>query len=175
MQVGLFLGVVVEVSSKRVALTAVLISIGVVLAPIVYFPIGPTKCYPIQHMINAVAGVLLGPWYAAGIATAIGIIRYTSGFGTIFAFPGGIPGALVVGLVHRYIRRSDYAALTEPIGTVVIGATLSALVFAPLIGRIKPLAFFWTFFAASSIPGCILGFIVIKMLRRAEIAERLVD
>jgi len=157
---------------RRVALSAALTATAVILSPL-YIPIGATKCFPAQHMINAVAGVLLGPWYAAMIALTTGVIRNALGLGTLYAFPGGIPGALVVGFLRGYFK-SDYTSLTEPIGTVVIGATMSALIFAPWQGHPFSLYFFWTTFAASSIPGSILGFGVLKALRRVEVFKYVV-
>ena len=164
---------VISLAYKRIALSAVLTAIAVTLSPL-YIPIGTTKCFPAQHMINGIAGVILGPWYASMIALTTGIIRNALGLGTIYAFPGGIPGALIVGLLHIYVK-NDYAALSEPLGTVLIGATLSALLFAPWQGHPLSLSFFWIAFALSSIPGSILGFIVLKALRRAGVIERVVQ
>ena len=158
----------VRTSTRRVALAATLVGLAVVLSPI-YFPAGDTKCFPAQHMVNALAGVLLGPWYAVFIAIATGTIRISTGMGTVFAYPGGVFGGLVVGLTYRYVKKTDYSALLEPIGTVAIGATLSALVVAPYIGNTMTLIYFWTAFAASSIPGAVLGFIILKTLRRVGI------
>ena len=158
--------------TKRIALAAVLIAATVVLSPI-HFPIGSSKCYPAQHMVNGIAGVLLGPWYAAVMAFFTGVIRNLLGLGTLHAFPGGIPGGLVVGLVYRYVKRSDLAAITEPLGTVVIGATISALVVAPYLGKAFTVAFWWIAFAASSIPGSILGFVILKSLRATGITRSL--
>jgi len=158
---------------RRTALSAVLTATAVILSPL-YIPVGTTKCFPAQHMINGIAGVILGPWYASMIALTTGIIRNALGLGTIYAFPGGIPGAFIVGLLHIYIK-NDYAALTEPLGTVFIGATISALLFAPWQGHPFSLSFFWIAFASSSIPGSILGFIVLKALRRTGVIERIVQ
>jgi energy coupling factor transporter S component ThiW len=155
-------------TTRRVALAATFVGLAVVLSPF-YFPVGDTKCFPAQHMVNALAGVLLGPWYAVFIAIATGTIRISTGMGTIFAYPGGIFGGLVVGLMYRYVKKIDYFALIEPVGTVAIGATLSALAVAPLIGKTMTLIYFWTAFAASSIPGAALGFIILKALRRVGI------
>mgnify|MGYP000005720816 CR=1 FL=1 len=157
---------------RRITLSAVLTATAVILSPL-YFSAGTTKCFPAQHMINGIAGVLLGPWYAALIALATGMIRNALGLGTIYAFPGGIPGALVVGFLRNYLK-NDYAALTEPLGTVVIGATISALLFAPWQGHPFSLSFFWIAFAASSIPGSILGFTVLKALRRTGVIKHIV-
>ncbi len=157
------------ISTKKTALVAVLVAVTVVLSPI-NFPVGSSKCYPAQHMINGIAGVLLGPWYAAVMALFTGVIRNMLGLGTLHAFPGGIPGALVVGLFYRYVK-TDLAALVEPLGTVVIGATISALVVAPYLGKSFTVAFWWIAFAASSIPGSIIGFIVLTAIRRLGFAR----
>ncbi len=157
------------ISTKKIALVAVLVAVTVVLSPL-NFPVGSSKCYPAQHMINGIAGVLLGPWYAAVMALFTGVIRNMLGMGTLHAFPGGIPGALVVGLFYRYVK-TDLAALVEPLGTVVIGATISALVVAPHLGKSFTVAFWWIAFAASSIPGSIIGFIVLTAIRRLGFAR----
>jgi energy coupling factor transporter S component ThiW len=157
--------------TKKLALGAVLTALTVALSSF-YIPIGATKCFPAQHMINGLAGVLLGPWYAALVALATGTIRNIMGLGTLYAYPGGIPGALVVGLVYRYLGKYDYAALTEPFGTVVIGASLSALILAPIQGHNLTMYFFWTAFAISSIPGAILGYIILKSVRRLGLDKK---
>ena len=159
-------------STRKLALAAVLTALSVVLGSL-SIPIGVTKVAPSQHMINAIAGVLLGPWYAVVMAIMTATIRVGLGTGTIFAYPGSIFGGLIVGLVYRYIKKTDYAALAEPIGTVVIGATLSAYVVSPLIGGSATLYFFWLAFAASCIPGSILGFLIIKLLRRSGLDKYL--
>jgi len=164
---------------KRLTLSIVLIALGVVLAPL-YFIAGPTKAFPFQHMINAISGVFLGPWYAMVIAITIGAIRNGLGTGTIFAFPGGIPGALVVGLLYHYVKKTDYMALSEFLGTT-LGALISAIIIAPFIGvKMPPLlgievqwALFTIYWLISSVPGCTLGFLVIKVLRRTGVAEAL--
>ena len=155
-----------QTATRKLALAAVLTALSVVLGSL-SIPIGVTKVAPSQHMINAIAGVLLGPWYAVMMAIMTATIRVGLGVGTIYAYPGSIFGGLIVGLVYRYVKKTDYAALTEPLGTVVIGATLSALVVSPLMGGSATLYFFWLAFAASCIPGSILGLVIIKLLRRS--------
>ena len=152
-------------NTKKIAVAAVLTALTVALSTF-YIPVGTTKCFPAQHMMNGVAGVLLGPWYAVLMATATGSIRNILGLGTLYAFPGGIPGALVVGLVHKYFKKSDIAAIAEPLGTVAIGATFSALLLAPMQGHNLTMYFFWMAFAVSSVPGAVLGVIVLKAVRR---------
>jgi energy coupling factor transporter S component ThiW len=166
--------------ARKIALSALMIALGVLLS---FFPgaipVGPTRVFPFQHMINALAGVVLGPVYAAFIALSIGVLRISLGTGTIFALTGGIPGAIVVGLVYQYLLKRDIAALTEPIGTA-LGALMSALLVSPLIGSPSLPPFlgvdtqwllFLIFFWMSSIPGAILGYVVIKILRRSHLLE----
>jgi energy-coupling factor transport system ATP-binding protein len=166
--------------AKKMALATILTALAVALSPI-FFPVGPTKCFPWQHMINVLAGILLGPWYAVAVATIAGVLRNLTGMGTIFAFPGGIPGALIVGLVYKFLQKvaprwSDLAAFTEPIGTGLIGAALSALIVAPLafghgvIKTVMPLTWFIIAFSVSSIAGTILGFLVLIGLRKSGVA-----
>ena len=151
--------------TRKLALATVLTALAVALGSL-SIPVGVVKVAPSQHMINALAGILLGPWDAVIMALMVATIRVGLGVGTIFAYPGSVFGGLVVGLAYRYAKKTDYAALLEPLGTVVIGATLSATIFAPYIGSTLTLSFFWVAFAASCIPGAILGFIILKLLRR---------
>ncbi len=172
--------------SKRVSILSIFIALGVILS--VYpgsIPVGPTKILPSQHMINVILGIMLGPGYAVFAALSTGLIRMSLGIGSIFSIPGGLPGAFVVGFVFWYIRRTSLAALCEPIGTA-IGALLSALVVAPLIGAGAIPAGPWAWlgltaqwqiytiiFWASSIPGSILGFIIVIAMKKRGVFAKL--
>jgi len=155
-------------SARRLVLSALFAALPVVFSFVPgAIPVAGAKVLPWQHMVNAVAGVLVGPWYAAGSATIAAILRNALGVGTVLAFPGGIPGALVVGFAYRYWKR-EWAGLLEPLGTGPVGATIGALLVAPaLMGRAIPLAALLPVFLASSIPGAVLGVVVLKVLQRA--------
>ena len=47
----------------RLTLAGLLVAIAVV-GSLLSFPVFGSKCAPVQHMVNVVAGILLGPWYA---------------------------------------------------------------------------------------------------------------
>ena len=73
----------------------------------------------------------MGPFYAVLTALAIAIIRFSLGIGSLYAFPGGISGAIVVGLIAELISKKNdkfrvHAALFEPVGTIFIGGTISS-------------------------------------------------
>ncbi len=137
-----------------------------------HIPVGPAKVFPFQHAINVLAGITVGPWYGALAACIAGIIRILLGTGTVFALPGGIPGAILVGLAYRFLKR-DLAGFFEPLGTGAIGAALSAYLVAPLVGREATFLFFQSAFLASSIPGSVLGVLLVKALRRISHGELL--
>ena len=63
-----------KVSIQKLAISGVLIALAVVLSGF-SIPIGASKCFPIQHMVNVIAGTLLGPWYAVGMAFVTSLIR----------------------------------------------------------------------------------------------------
>jgi energy coupling factor transporter S component ThiW len=153
--------------TRRLVLAALFAALPVVLSYVPgAIPVAGAKPLPWQHMVNVVAGITLGPWYAALAATVAAILRNLLGVGTPLAFPGGIPGALVVGFAYRWWRR-EWVGLLEPVGTGPVGATLGALIVAPAVmGKAIPWATLQAVFLTSSIPGAILGVVVVKSLQR---------
>ena len=137
-----------------------------VLGSFIHFPIGPVKVFPFQHAINVVAGIIIGPWYGMIAAFLAALIRLMLGTGTIFAFPGGIPGAFVVGILYHHFVPKDWIAFFEPVGTVLIGATVSAYLVAPWMGMTATLSFFQFSFLISCFPGSVIGYLLIKVLRK---------
>ncbi|MEG1501918.1 MAG: energy coupling factor transporter S component ThiW [Synergistaceae bacterium] len=146
---------------RKTVLCGILSSIGVILS-VVSIPLGPTKCYPFQHTINVISGILLGPFWAIGTAFTTSLIRNMLGTGSLFAFPGSMFGAFFVGLVSLFLpqNRKIYSAIAEPIGTGLVGAWVSSLIIAPILGTNVAFSFLSTSFLVSSIPGTILGILV---------------
>ena len=56
-------------NTKKLTVTAILIAINVVLSSIIVIPVGPIKAAPVQHFINVLCAVFVGPWY--GLAQAL--------------------------------------------------------------------------------------------------------
>lgn len=75
---------------------------------------------------------------------------------------------MVVGLVYRWVRR-DWAGLTEPIGTGFIGVPLTVLILGPIMGKEFAFSLFFPVFMASSVPGTVLGYLLLKALRRTKV------
>jgi energy coupling factor transporter S component ThiW len=162
--------------TKRVATSAIMVGVGLTLSylnPFGYFEIFGTKINPFAHIVNAIMGVLVGMTFAIVTAAGIAILRFSLTIGTIHAFHGGISGAVVVGIVAYFLWKRmpnyvEFAALAEPIGTVFIGGTIAQLI-VPIAGN--GLLVYWYLFAASCIPGCIIGYVVLLALKRAKISR----
>ena len=88
-------------NTKKLVLAAVLIALGVAASPL-YIPIGASKCFPVQHLVNVLAAVLLGPWYGVSMAFVTSLLRVLIGTGSLLAFPGSMCGALLAGLLYKY-------------------------------------------------------------------------
>jgi len=174
--------------TKKVALASMLSALGIVISPIGFEWLG-SRAFPGQHFINVLAGVTLGPVWAAVVAAVIGTVRIALGTGTIFAYPGGIPGAFLVGLSYLLLQRittsrARYAAaLAEPLGTVFIGGTLAISLVAPYVGpavgpaatmlrNVETFGFFqallilWGGWAISSVIGAFAGFLFLVAAER---------
>ena len=158
--------------TRKVARAVILVAIGVALSPFTSIPIGVAKINPAQHFVNVLGAVLLGPWWAAGIAMIIGILRNALGTGTLLAFPGGMIGAFMAGLLYRYTLNIYGAALGEMIGTGFLGAVASALIVAPVLMK-KGMAMgaLILTFSGSTILGSIIGVLALKLLERSGIAK----
>ncbi|MHA2010180.1 MAG: energy coupling factor transporter S component ThiW [Promethearchaeota archaeon] len=163
--------------TKRVATSAVMVGVGLVLSylnPFAYFPIFGARINPFAHIVNGIMGVLVGMWFALFTATTIAILRFSLTIGSIHAFHGGMSGAMIVGLIAYLLWKKkpkyvEFAALTEPIGTIFIGGSIAQII-APL-GGLEGLFTWWGLFAASCIPGSIIGFIILLALKKANISR----
>ena len=58
---------------KKLALAGMMTALGVCLSAC-YIPVGASKCFPIQHLLNVLSGVFLGPGYALGFAFSTSLI-----------------------------------------------------------------------------------------------------
>lgn len=158
--------------TRTIARAIILVAIGVAISPFTSIPIGIAKINPAQHFVNVVGAVLLGPWWAAGVAFIIGILRNALGTGTLLAFPGGMIGAFLAGLAYRYSRSVYLAALGEIIGTGLLGAMASALIVAPVfMGKPIALGALIVVFSGSTIAGSIIGVLALNLLHRAGLAK----
>ena len=61
-------------STKKLALAGVLCAVAVA-GSMFSFPVFASKCAPVQHMVNVLCAVFLGPWYGLAAAFAASLLR----------------------------------------------------------------------------------------------------
>ncbi|MEG0570416.1 MAG: energy coupling factor transporter S component ThiW [Oscillospiraceae bacterium] len=157
-------------STKKITIAAILIALGVICSPL-SINVGFAKCFPIQHLVNVLAGVMFGPLYAVIMAFATSLIRVLMGMGTLLAFPGSMVGALCCGLLYKYTHRLWAAYLGEIIGTGVLGALVAFPVAAFVMGKEVALFGFVLPFSASTVVGATLSVVLIKSLSKTHVLD----
>ncbi len=154
-------------SIKKLAVAGLLVALGVVCSTF-SIPVGAAKCFPVQHMVNVLAGVLLGPGYAVGMAFATSLLRVMMGTGSLLAFPGSMIGALCCGLLYRYTQKLPLAYLGEVIGTGILGG-LAAYPVATLIMSKQAAVFAYVLpFLISTFGGATISILLISALKKAK-------
>lgn len=147
---------------------AVFIALGTVGAQLLWFPAGIAKAYPVQHAVNVMAAIMLGPGPAVIIAFMTGLIRNMLGLGTLLAFPGGMIGAFLAGLLYKIFKRKILAVVGEVVGTGIIGSLFSVPYANLLMGSSLGAFVFLPSFLVSSISGAIIGYLVVIRVKQAS-------
>ncbi|WP_251550836.1 energy coupling factor transporter S component ThiW [Neobacillus muris] len=153
----------------KLTLTAMMIAIGTISSNLVVIPVGFTKVFPIQHFLNVVSAVLLGPYYAVAQAFCTSVLRNLMGTGSIFAFPGSMAGAFLAAILFLKTRKIYMAFAGEVIGTGIIGAILCYPIASLLLGQKATLFGFIPLFIFSSFAGALLGFIILIVFLRKKV------
>lgn len=154
--------------TKKLILMAMFVAIGVAGSAFVYFPAGIARAYPIQHAINVIAAVLFGPGPAVLIAFLTGVVRILTGTGSLLAFPGGMIGALLAGLLYARFGKVWLAALGEVVGTGIIASLVAVPYARLLLGTEFGALFFIPPFFISSLTGAILGLVLVTRLMNTD-------
>lgn len=147
---------------------AILVAIGILGSQFIWFPAGIAKAYPVQHAVNVIAAVMLGPGPAVIIAFLIALLRNMLGLGTILAFPGGMVGAFLAGWLYRLTGRNYAAALGESFGTGIIGSLFAVPFARILLGDAAGAFFFIPPFLVSSVSGALIGWFIAVKLKQAN-------
>lgn len=157
---------------KKLALSGIFVAIGVVCSPF-NIPFGVAKVFPVQHLINVLGGVLLGPLYAVAMAFVTSLLRVMMGTGSLLAFPGSMCGALLCGLLYKFTKKEGFAFAGEVFGTGVIGAVLAFPIATLFLSKKVALFTFVIPFGLSSLVGAILSLVFLRALKRTGILNKL--
>ena len=152
----------------RLTLAALLTAVAVV-GSLFSFPVFSSKCSPVQHMVNVICGILLGPWYAFGAGFLAALIRNLLGLGSLLAFPGSMCGSLLCGFVWKYSKKLLPTLVGEVFGTGIIGGLLAYPIAVTFMGVSSASVGFTAYvvpFLISTIAGSIIAGVIIFALQK---------
>ena len=154
------------VNVRKLAVAGVLAAAAVACSPL-SIPIGASKCFPVQHMVNVLAAVFLGPWYGVGMAFVTSLVRNLMGTGSLLAFPGSMCGALCCGLMFAGTGKLWLTYAAEIVGTGIIGGLAAWPVAVWLMGN-EAAAFAYVLpFLVSTTGGTAIAAALIAVLKKS--------
>ena len=164
-----------KVNIKKLAVAAVFCAVAVV-GSLLSFRVFGSKCAPVQHMVNILCAVLLGPAYGVGVAFAASLIRNLFGLGSLMAFPGSMFGALLCGLVFWKLKNIPATLLAEVFGTAVLGGLCAYPVAIFLMSQNAAAIAFYAYivpFLISTAAGAVISAALIYSLKQAGLLHKM--
>lgn len=157
--------------TKKLALAGLLIAVAVVCSPL-SIPIGASRCFPVQHFVNVLSAVVLGPFYGVIMAFITSCIRVAVGTGTLLAFPGSMLGALTCGLVFKYSKNIPLTCIGELFGTSVLGGLAAYPIAVFLMGKSAAVYAYILPFFVSSAGGTIIAAVLLFALKKTGVLDK---
>lgn len=157
-----------KINTRKLAVAGMMTALGVVLSTF-YIPVGMSKCFPVQHLLNVLAGIFLGPGYALGFSFCTALIRNLMGTGSLLAFPGSMVGAFCCGLLYQHFKKLPVAVLGEVVGTGFLGGMLCYPVARFLLGNAEAALFTYVIpFFISTLGGSALAALLLVALHQSK-------
>ncbi len=154
--------------TQKLVLAGILSGLAVI-GSLISFPILGSRAAPVQHIINIICAVLLGPSYGVAVAFIASILRNLFGLGTIMAFPGSMIGAFLCGLIFAKTKSLFLTSLGEIIGTGILGGLVAWPLAILFLGvSVGTLAFYAYVipFLISTITGTVIAVGIINILKQ---------
>lgn len=156
---------------KKLTLTAFFAAIAVA-GSLFSFPVLGSRCSPIQHLVNVMCAILLGPWYGLAAAFLAALIRNILGLGTLLAFPGSMCEP-IIGLLYKWMKKLPAAYIGEVVGTGIIGGMLSYPIAAVLMGNQTAALFtFVVPFLISTVGGTIMAIVITMTMKKTKVLAK---
>lgn len=160
-----------KTNTKKLAVAGIFCAVAVV-GSLFSFPVFGSKCSPVQHMVNILCAVLLGPGYGLAAAFAAALIRNLLGLGSLMAFPGSMFGALVCGVVYSKTKNILGTLIGEVFGTAILGGLCAYPVAIFLMGQSAADIAYYAYiipFLISTAAGAIISGVLIYSLKKTNI------
>ena len=158
-----------NLSVKKLALAGMLCALAVV-GSVFSFPIFGSKCAPVQHMVNILCAVLLGPYWGLGVAFVASLLRNLLGLASLMAFPGSMFGALLCGVVYHKTQKLLPTLVGEVFGTSILGGLCAYPVAILLMGKSAGDIAFYAYivpFLVSTAGGAVIAGVLLAALQRS--------
>ena len=153
-------------STRKLAVAGILCAVAVVGSTL-SFPVFGSKCAPVQHMVNILCAVFLGPGYGLGVAFVASLLRNLMGLGTLLAFPGSMCGAVLCGMMWKKSQNLPATLVAEVLGTGILGGILACPIATAFMGKSDLALFaFVTPFLISTVAGSILAGVLVFALKK---------
>lgn len=159
---------------KKLSLAGLLCAMAVA-GSVLSVPVFGSRCAPMQHVVNILASVLLGPGYSLAIAFCASLLRNMLGLGSLMAFPGSMFGALLSGLLYKKFKTIPAALVGEVFGTSILGGLCAYPVAILFMGVSAGAVAFYAYiipFLISTAGGAILAACVLYSLKRTGVLEK---
>ena len=158
-----------NLSVKKLALAGMFCALAVV-GSVFSFPIFGSKCAPVQHMVNILCAVLLGPYYGVGVAFVASLLRNLLGLGSLMAFPGSMFGALLCGLTYHKAKQLLPTLVAEGLCPSILGGLCAYPVAILLMGKSAGDIAFYAYiipFLVSTAGGAVIAGVLLFSLQRS--------
>ena len=156
-------------NTKKLAIAGILCAVAVV-GSLFSFPVFGSKCAPVQHMVNVLCAVFLGPAYGVSVAFVASLLRNLLGIGSLMAFPGSMCGALLCGLIFWKTKNLPATLTAEVLGTGVIGGLCAYPIATLFMGVDAAAVAFYAYiipFLISTVAGSVLAGILVFALKKS--------
>ena len=152
------------VQIKKITIVTIMVALDVVLSPI--FRIEGMA--PMSSVMNIIAGILLGPFYAVIMAIITGVIRMMVLGIPPLALTGAVFGAFGAAIFYKYGHHIFWSMFGEILGTGIVGSLLSYPVMVWYTGSQQSMYWFiYTprFVGATLIGSVIAYFILVRLTK----------
>lgn len=155
-----------KMNLRKLTISGTMVAVAVAMSSF-SIPIGASRCFPVQHLCNVMAGVFLGPGYAVAMAFCTSLIRNLLGTGSLLAFPGSMVGAFLCGFLYQKTRKLAAAYVGEVFGTGILGGMLCYPVATFLMGKEAALFMYVMPFLMSTGCGTMIAIILVGILSKS--------
>ena len=160
--------------TKKLCLAGILCAVAVV-GSLFSFPVLGSKCAPVQHTVNILCAVVLGPWYGVLVAFCASLIRNLMGLGSLMAFPGSMLGALLCGIAYWKTKNVPLTLVAEVLSTGILGGLCAWPVAILFMGKSAGDVAFYAYivpFLISTVGGAIISAFLIAALQKTGLIKK---